>query len=84
MGDEYDRELKSLLADMKNIGGPRAGRITAASSALQRFVDKDTPWAHLDIAGVVWSEKGTSLAAPGSTGYGVRLLNRFIADNYEN
>ncbi len=82
MGEEYDRELKSLIADMKNIGGPRAGSITAAQF-LQRFINKDVPWAHLDIAGVVWNEKGTALAAPGATGYGVRLLNRFIADNYE-
>jgi leucyl aminopeptidase len=81
MGEEYDRELKSLIADMKNIGGARAGSITAAQF-LQRFV-KDVPWAHLDIAGVVWNEKGTALAAPGATGFGVRLLNRFIADNYE-
>ena len=81
MGDEYDRDLKSPIADMKNIGGPRAGAITAAQF-LQRFI-KDVPWAHLDIAGVVWNEKPTALAPPGGTGYGVRLLNRFIADNYE-
>ncbi|MBY0510345.1 MAG: leucyl aminopeptidase [Rhodospirillaceae bacterium] len=81
MGDEYDRDLKSPIADMKNIGGPRAGAITAAQF-LQRFV-KDVPWAHLDIAGVVWNDKGTPLAAGGSTGWGVRLLNRFITDNYE-
>jgi leucyl aminopeptidase len=81
MGDEYDRDLKSPIADMKNIGGPRAGAITAAQF-LQRFV-KDVPWAHLDIAGVVWNDKGTPLAAGGSTGWGVRMLNRFIADNYE-
>ena len=83
MGEEYDKQLKSMIADMKNIGGPRAGSITAAQF-LQRFVKDETPWAHLDIAGVVWSEKGTPLAAPGSTSYGVRLLNRFIADNYES
>ena len=82
MGDEYDRDLKSMIADMKNIGGGKAGSITAAQF-LQRFVMRGTPWAHLDIAGVVWNEKGTVLAAPGSTGYGVRLLNRFIAVNYE-
>ncbi len=81
MGDEYDRDLKSPIADMKNIGGPRAGSITAAQF-LQRFI-KDVPWAHLDIAGVVWNEKPTALAPGGGTGYGVRLLNRFIADNYE-
>lgn len=82
MGEEYDRELKSLIADMKNIGGPRAGSITAAQF-LQRFVHKNTPWAHLDVAGVVWNEKGTVTSAPGATGYGVRLLDRFIADAYE-
>ncbi len=82
MGEEYDKELRSLIADMKNIGGPRAGSITAAQF-LQRFV-KDTRWAHLDIAGVVWNEKGTVLSDPGSTGFGVRLLNRFIADNCED
>lgn len=81
MGEEYDEELRSLIADMKNIGGPRAGSITAAQF-LQRFV-KNTRWAHLDIAGVVWNEKGTALSEPGSTGYGVGLLNRFIADNHE-
>ena len=82
MGDEYDRDIKSPIADMKNIGGGKAGSITAAQF-LQRFIDKDMPWAHLDIAGVVWNEKGTPLAPGGSTGYGVRLLKRFIADNYE-
>jgi leucyl aminopeptidase len=66
---------------MKNIGGGRAGSITAAQF-LQRFI-KDVPWAHLDVAGVVWNDKGTPLAPGGGTGYGVRLLNRFIADNYE-
>ncbi|MSO99352.1 MAG: leucyl aminopeptidase [Rhodospirillaceae bacterium] len=81
MGDEYDKDLKSLIADMKNIGGGKAGSITAAQF-LQRFV-KDTPWAHLDIAGVVWNEKGTALAQGGATGYGVRLLDRFVAENYE-
>ncbi|HCX14059.1 MAG TPA: leucyl aminopeptidase, partial [Rhodospirillaceae bacterium] len=82
MGEEYDKELRSLIADMKNIGGPKAGSITAAQF-LQRFV-KNTRWAHLDIAGVVWNEKGTILSEPGSTGFGVRLLNRFILDNCED
>ena len=82
MGDEYDRDIKSPIADMKNIGGGKAGSITAAQF-LQRFVQKDVPWAHLDIAGVVWNEKGTALAAGGATGYGVRLLNKLVADYYE-
>ncbi|MBX7199914.1 MAG: leucyl aminopeptidase [Rhodospirillaceae bacterium] len=82
MGDEYDKDLRSPIADMKNIGGGKAGSITAAQF-LQRFIKAGTPWAHLDIAGVVWNEKGTALAPGGATGYGVRLLNRFIAENYE-
>ena len=82
MGEEYDRELKSLIADMKNIGSGKGGSITAAQF-IQRFIQKNVPWAHLDIAGVVWNEKGTILSAPGATGFGVRLLNRFVADNYE-
>jgi len=82
MGEEYDRELKSLIADMKNIGSGKGGSITAAQF-IQRFIQKGVPWAHLDIAGVVWNEKGTVLSAPGATGYGVRLLNQFVADNYE-
>lgn len=67
---------------MKNIGSNKGGSITAAQF-IQRFIKKTTPWAHLDIAGVVWDEKGTPLSAPGATGYGVRLLDRFIADTYE-
>lgn len=82
MGEEYDRELKSLIADMKNIGSGKGGSITAAQF-IQRFIQKNVAWAHLDIAGVVWNEKGTALSAPGATGFGVRLLNQFVADNYE-
>jgi len=81
MGEEYDKDIKSPIADMKNIGGGKAGSITAAQFLL-RFI-KDTPWAHLDIAGVVWNDKGTSLSAGGATGYGVRLLDKFVAENYE-
>src|SRR6185436_2792818 len=83
MGDEYDRDIKSPIADMKNIGGGKAGSITAAQF-LQRFIKKDVPWAHLDIAGVVWNDKGTALSGSGATGYGIRLLNRLIADHYED
>jgi leucyl aminopeptidase len=81
MGEEYDKDLKSPIADMKNIGGGKAGSITAAQF-IQRFI-KDTPWAHLDIAGTVWNDKGTALSAGGATGYGVRLLDKFVAENYE-
>lgn len=83
LGDEYDSMLKSNIADMKNISGDRgAGSITAAQF-LQRFVGK-TPWAHLDIAGVAWTSKDKDITPKGGTGYGVRLLNRLIADYYED
>ncbi len=80
MGPSYDRMLKSHIADMKNIGGPYGGAITAACF-LARFVEK-TPWAHLDIAGKAWSDAATSTVPKGGTGYGVRLLNRLI-DNWQ-
>ncbi len=82
MGDNYDKMLNCDAADMKNISGGRgAGSITAAQF-LKRFVDK-TPWAHLDIAGVTWSNKASSVAPKGGTAFGVRLLDRLVADNYE-
>ena len=82
MGDAYDKMLNSPIADIKNIGGRFAGSITAAQF-LQRFVNEGMPWAHLDIAGTVWRQSARPVHAKGATGYGVRLLNRLIADNYE-
>jgi leucyl aminopeptidase len=82
LGDAYDKALKSKIADMKNIGGPAAGSITAAQF-LQRFID-GTPWAHLDIAGVAWQDGEHKPLTPGwATGWGVRILNRLVADHYE-
>jgi leucyl aminopeptidase len=83
LGDAYDKVLKSKIADMKNIsGGTQAGSIVAAQF-LQRFIDK-TPWAHLDIAGVAWQDGEQRALAPGwATGWGVRVLNRLVADHYE-
>ncbi len=80
MGSQYDSKIKSKFADMQNISSATgAGSITAAQFLL-RFIENDTPWAHLDIAGVAW----TSDAKPSwGSGYGVRLLDRLIADNYE-
>src|SRR5258708_26758029 len=67
---------------MKNIGGPQAGSISAAQ-ILQRFVNK-VPWAHLDIAGVAWQDGEQKPLAPSwGTGWGVRVLNRLVADHYE-
>jgi leucyl aminopeptidase len=82
LGDAYDKLVKSKIADMKNIGGPNAGSITAAQ-ILQRFVNK-VPWVHLDIAGVAWQDGEQRPLTPSwGTGWGVRLLNRLVVDNYE-
>ena len=82
LGDEYDKLIKSDVADMKNIGSRWGGSITAAQF-LQRFVDK-TPWAHLDIAGVTWAAKDKPTVPKGGTAFGVRLLDRLVADHYES
>ena len=83
LGAAYDKMIDSKAADVQNISsGGGAGSITAAQF-LQRFVNK-VPWAHLDIAGVTWSTKGSDTAAPGGTGFGVRLLDRLVADHYES
>jgi len=82
LGKAYDRLLDSPNADMKNIGGRAAGSITAAQF-LQRFVG-DTPWAHLDIAGTgMKNTRHDPRETTFGTGFGVRLLNRWVADNYE-
>ncbi|WP_415403064.1 leucyl aminopeptidase [Tateyamaria sp. SN3-11] len=82
LGKAYDDLLKSRIADMKNIGGRPAGSVTAAQF-LQRFVKPETPWIHLDIAGVASVKSATKLAPAGATGWGVMALNRLVADNYE-
>jgi leucyl aminopeptidase len=82
MGPAYDKQLDSPIADMKNIGSRFGGSITAAQF-LQRFIENDTPWAHLDIAGMVWADKPGATWDKGATGYGVRLLDRFVRDTIE-
>ncbi|MBV8685171.1 MAG: leucyl aminopeptidase [Alphaproteobacteria bacterium] len=82
LGDPYDKLIESPIADMKNVGPREGGSITAAVF-LQRFVDSGVKWAHLDIAGMVWSEKATPFYDKGATGFGVALLDRFVADNVE-
>ena len=82
LGVEYDKQLKSRIADMKNIGGRPGGSVTAAQF-LKRFVKDETPWIHLDIAGVASQSSETMLAPKGASGWGVMALNRLIADVYE-
>jgi leucyl aminopeptidase len=82
LGQAYDDQLKSRIADMKNVGGRPAGSITAAQF-LQRFVKEGTPWIHLDIAGVASVTSETSYAPKGATGWGVRALARLVRDTFE-
>ena len=81
LGEEYDRQIKSDIADMKNVGGRPAGSITGAQF-IQRFVN-GKPWAHLDIAGMAWGSKDAATRPKGATAFGVRLLDRLVADHYE-
>ena len=74
--------IDSPIADMKNIGGKGAGSITAAQF-LHRFIEDGTPWAHCDIAGTVWSDKPGATWGKGATGFGVRLMDRLVADTIE-
>jgi len=79
----YDKLMDSKIADIQNInysGG--AGSITAAQF-LQRFLKNNTPWAHLDIAGMAWTKKDLDIVPTGATGYGVKLLNKFVEKYYE-
>ncbi len=83
MPPQYDKNIDSAVADMKNVGPRYGGSITAALF-IQRFV-KETPWAHLDIASTAWKPNSTVPTIPsGATGFGVRLLDRLVADGYED
>lgn len=82
LGKVHDDMIKSDIADMKNIGG-RDGGSSSAAAFLARFVEQDIPWAHLDIAGTAWTKKDQDVCPKGATGYGVRLLDRFIRNEYE-
>jgi leucyl aminopeptidase len=81
VGAEFDKQIESKFADMKNVGGRPAGSITAAL-ILSRFVDK-TPWAHLDIAGTGMGSPQNETNKSWGSGFGVRLLDRLVADHYE-
>ena len=82
MPDQYNKNIDSMIADMKNVGSRAGGSITAALF-IQRFVN-NVPWAHLDIASTAWKKPSSVPTSPeGATGYGVRLLNRMVAEKYE-
>jgi hypothetical protein len=78
LADAYDKQIKSDIADMKNVGGRPGGAITAAQF-IQRFVN-GKPWVHMDVAGTVWSGKDSPTVPKGATAFGVRLLDRMVAD----
>ena len=83
LGPEYDKMINCDIADMQNVGEGREAGSTTAAQFLQRFVN-DVPWVHLDIAGVAWQNKLlTPLAPKGAVGWGIRLLNDWIENNYE-
>jgi leucyl aminopeptidase len=83
LGQAYDKLIDSKFADMKNTGGRHGGSI-AAAQFLQRFIkENDTPWAHLDVAGTAMGSPSSDINPSWGSGWGVRLLNRLIADSYE-
>jgi len=83
LNKNFDKLINSKNADMQNINYIGGAGSTTAAQFLQRFILNKTPWAHLDIAGMAFSKYGGALNSGGATGYGVRLLNRLIEDNYE-
>ncbi|MEP0190516.1 MAG: leucyl aminopeptidase [Erythrobacter sp.] len=83
IGPAYDKLIDSPIADIKNVGPRPAGSITAAQF-LHRFIKDGTSWAHLDIAGMVWSDKPGHSWDKGATGFGARLINQLVADTIES
>ncbi len=82
--DDFDKELNSPFVDLKNIGAGRYGGSVTAAQFLQRFIPKDTKWAHLDIAGTTWKNAGDIMNNKGSTGFGLTLIADFINKYFKN
>ena len=82
LAEPFDRLIDSPIADVKNVGPREGGSITAAHF-VQRFVDEGVRWAHVDMAGMAWSEKAGTTYEKGATGYGVRLIDQYVADVIE-
>ena len=83
LGKEYTKHIKSDIADIKNVGRARQAGATAGAVFLEQFIGS-VAWAHLDVAGTVWSSRDLPLAGKGATGFGVRLLDRFIQGQEES
>lgn len=82
LGKAYEQHIKSDVADFKNVGRAREAGATAGAVFIQQFTN-GVPWAHLDIAGTAWTSRDLPLCAKGATGFGVRLLDRFVAEHHE-
>ena len=82
LAETFDRLIDSPIADMKNVGPREGGSITAAQF-IQRFIENGVRWAHVDMAGKAWSDKPSSTYDKGATGFGVRLLDQYVADVLE-
>ena len=83
LNKNYNKLMDSKNADMQNINYVGGASSITAAQFLERFILKNTPWAHLDIAGMAFSKYGGALNSSGATGYGVRLLNKLVEDHYE-
>jgi leucyl aminopeptidase len=82
LAESFDRLIDSPIADMKNVGPREGGSITAAQF-LQRFIENGVKWAHIDMAGKAWADKPGATYEKGATGFGVRLLDQYVADVLE-
>ena len=82
MGSNWSKMLESPIADIKNISAGGHGGSTTAAEFLYRFVDKERAWAHLDIAGMAWEDKGKPTVPIGAVGFGVRTLYNLIKTSY--
>src|SRR4029079_11368751 len=82
LAEPFDRLIDSPIADMKNVGPREGGSITAAQF-IQRFVENGTRWAHIDMAGKAWADKAAATEDTRAAGYGVRLLDQYVADVLE-
>jgi len=83
LGEAYDKDINSDIADMKNVGSGRGAGSTAGAQFIKRFIQDGVKWAHLDIAGVAWATKDRPGVPKGASGFGIRLLDRYVADNCE-
>jgi len=83
LGAAYDKLIVGTFADINNVGNGRAAGSITAAQFLQRFVNK-VPWAHLDVAGTAMGSPANEYNQSWASGYGVRLLDRLVADHYES